>query len=174
MPSAHALQAGSRLFGLWPGHAYFNRLSGQGIEDQHGRASPVTAPVERWPMAAGSRHPVQLRTLGEWFVYPGPWPEMRPDAARKGRHDQDVAYLRPWCPGGRQGQNAWRIDMASDRSGERAALDAEVEETQSTIAKLREAVEGTEPGHSSRVALKKAEEKLAELVKHMTRRDRTG
>jgi len=64
--------------------------------------------------------------------------------------------------------------MASDRSGERAALDVEVEQTQSTIAKLREAAEGTEPGHSSRVALKKAEERLAELVKHMTRRDQTG
>ena len=54
------------------------------------------------------------------------------------------------------------------------ALDAEVEETQSIIATLREAVEGTPPGHSSRIALKKAEEKLAELVKQMTRRDQTG
>ncbi|MGU3388019.1 hypothetical protein [Methylobacterium sp. D53M] len=64
--------------------------------------------------------------------------------------------------------------MAIDRSGERAALDTEVEHTQDTIAKLREAADGTPPGHSSRVALKKAEEKLAELVKHITRRDRTG
>ncbi|MGH1571834.1 hypothetical protein ACRAWG_15550 [Methylobacterium sp. P31] len=64
--------------------------------------------------------------------------------------------------------------MAGDRSGERAALDAAFEETQGTIAKLREAAEGTPPGHSSRVALKKAEEKLAELVKQLTRRDQTG
>lgn len=64
--------------------------------------------------------------------------------------------------------------MTIDRSGERAALDTDVEDTQDTIAKLREAADGTPPGHSSRVALKKAEEKLAELVKHITRRDRTG
>ncbi|MGU3468408.1 hypothetical protein ACLBXO_26510 [Methylobacterium sp. C33D] len=64
--------------------------------------------------------------------------------------------------------------MAIDRSGERAALDAEVEDTQGTIAKLREAADGTPPGHSARVALRKAEEKLAELVKHITRRDHTG
>jgi hypothetical protein len=64
--------------------------------------------------------------------------------------------------------------MADHGSGERAALDAEVEETQGIIVKLREAAEGTPPGHSSRVALKKAEEKLAELVKQLTRRDQTG
>jgi hypothetical protein len=64
--------------------------------------------------------------------------------------------------------------MADYGSGERAALDVEFEETQSTIAKLREAAEGTPPGHSSRVALKKAEEKLAELVKQLTRRDQSG
>ncbi|MHB2208195.1 hypothetical protein [Methylobacterium sp. CM6257] len=64
--------------------------------------------------------------------------------------------------------------MAGHGSGERAALDAEVEATQATIAKLREAAEGTPPGHSSRVALKKAEEKLSDLVKQLTRRDQTG
>jgi hypothetical protein len=64
--------------------------------------------------------------------------------------------------------------MAGHGSGERAALDAEVEETQGTIAKLREASDGTPPGHSSRIALKKAEEKLADLVKQLTRRAETG
>lgn len=64
--------------------------------------------------------------------------------------------------------------MADHGYGERAALDAAVEETQGTIAKLREAAEGTPPGHSSRVALKKAEERLADLVKQLTRRDQTG
>ncbi|MGU3666729.1 hypothetical protein ACLBX9_21265 [Methylobacterium sp. A49B] len=64
--------------------------------------------------------------------------------------------------------------MAGDRSGERAALDAEVEETQGIIARLRAAADGTPPGHSSRVALKAAEEKLAALVKQLTRRDQTG
>lgn len=64
--------------------------------------------------------------------------------------------------------------MTDDGSGQRTALDAEAEETQSTIATLREAAEGTPPGHSTRVALKKAEEKLAELIKQMTRRDPTG
>jgi hypothetical protein len=64
--------------------------------------------------------------------------------------------------------------MVEHGSGERAALDAEVEKTQGTIAKLREAAEGTPLGHSSRVALKKSEERLAELVKQLTRRDQTG
>lgn len=64
--------------------------------------------------------------------------------------------------------------MADHGYGERAALDAPVEETQGTIAKLREAAEGTPPGHSSRVALMKAEERLADLVKQLTRRDQTG
>lgn len=64
--------------------------------------------------------------------------------------------------------------MADHASGDRAALDAEVEATQGTIAKLREAAEGTPPGHSARIALKAAEEKLAELVKQLTRRDQTG
>jgi hypothetical protein len=36
--------------------------------------------------------------------------------------------------------------MAGDRSGERAALDAEVEETQGIIARLRAAADGTPPG----------------------------
>jgi hypothetical protein len=39
---------------------------------------------------------------------------------------------------------------------------------------LRESAEGTPPGHASRVALKKAEERLAELVKQVTRRDPFG
>lgn len=64
--------------------------------------------------------------------------------------------------------------MDRDGSGERAALDAEFEGTQSTIARLREAAEGTPPDHGARVALKKAEEKLAELAKQLTRRDQTG
>lgn len=64
--------------------------------------------------------------------------------------------------------------MAGTGSGDRHALDAEIEQTKRIMATLREAADGTPPGHASRVALKKAEERLAELMKHATRRDSVG
>ncbi len=64
--------------------------------------------------------------------------------------------------------------MANDGTGERQALDTEIEQTKRTMAMLRESAEGTPPGHASRIALKKAEERLAELVKQVTRRDPVG
>lgn len=64
--------------------------------------------------------------------------------------------------------------MTETGSDERHALDAEIERTKRTMAMLREATEGTPPGHGSRVALKKTEEKLAELIKRATRRDPVG
>lgn len=64
--------------------------------------------------------------------------------------------------------------MAENGSGERLALDAEIEETKRTMAMLREAADGTPPGHPARVALKRAEERLADLMKHATRRDPVG
>jgi hypothetical protein len=64
--------------------------------------------------------------------------------------------------------------MANEGTRGRKALDTEIEQTKRTMATLRKAAEGTPPGHNSRVALKKAEEKLAELVKQLTRRDQTG
>ncbi len=60
--------------------------------------------------------------------------------------------------------------MADHEAGERLALDSNIEKAERNIMMLREAAEGTPPGHASKVALKQAEERLADLMKHATRR----